>query len=805
MSVRDCIEKMVKVGQIGRTIADQALALEGGLQIGFNQRLGPSTAEAAAAVETARAMAASVAERKMSLAKQAIAFAKAADHQVKHEKGPVAGLLSLLTRDIWGKGSVNVDTQTQVIEAQLFRLFNDGMEALRSRYAGVTQNVAGARNLVRELFGEDTGDEVAKAAAKGWQDASGEAVRRAKDSGRVFTPLDDWRLPQFWTGERMVRRKAEWLTDVRAALDDGGLVLWSKQSYGPAPALERENILEQAFSNITEGGGFGGGASFSNDVRVFRFQNAESYLKLMGKYGPGQDVFGLLTGHLRDAAREIALAEVLGPQHRATFQALLENAKKAEGTLTTGQRLNPVRTIESAWAAERTYDVLTGRANAVQGPLMAGIFGGLRSLSTASRLGSAIISAVTGDSATMALAASHNGIPAARIISGALREMATDADGRALAARLNVVAHSLMDQGLAMRRFEDQIAGPELFQKMASFVVRAQGLAAWTDALKRSFTMEFLGHVSDQAGKQFDALDGSFRGFLERYQISRAEWDALRAAPALEVEGARFFDMDAVTDRRLADKLMGGILDERAYAVLEPDSRIRGVMNGGTQRGTFSGELFRSVGQFKSFAMTMAATHMMRVAAQGPVEARLWNGAAFLGLHMIAGAAGIQAKAMIAGKDPRDMGDQTFWMAALAQSGGLGLYGDLVNSAVSRTGRGWTGDVMGPVVGLVDDVGRLASKQLRSMYEGEPASLGSELARFVKSNTPGSNLWFARLALDRLVWDQLQMAIDPEWRRSFQRIEKKARDDFGQEMWWRPGQTAPARGPMLGAIAGGSR
>lgn len=805
MSVRDCIEKLVKTGQISRTIGDQALALEGGLQEGFNRRLGPTTAEAAAAAETARIMAASVAERRMSLAKQAIAFSKAAEHQAKHEKGPVAGLMSLLVRDIWGRGAVNVDTQTEVVLATLYRQFNGGIEALRSKYAGISQNVASARNLVRELFGEDTGDQTAKIAAKGWQDATGEATRRAKDAGRVFNVLDDWRLPQFWTGERMVRRKEEWLADVRAALDDGSLVLWDKNTYQPAGALERENILETAFRNITEGGGFGGGGSFSQEVRVFRFQSADAYLRLMGKYGPGDDVFGLLTGHLRDASREIALAEVLGPEHRSTFQALLEKARNAEGSLTTRQRLNPVRTMESAWAAERTYDVLTGRANAVQGPLMAGIFGALRSLNTASRLGSAIVSAVTGDSATLALAANHNGIPAARLISGAIREMGSGAEGRALAARLNVVAHAAMDQGLAVRRFEDQIAGPEVFQKMASFVIRSQGLAAWTDTMKRVFTMEFLGHISDQAPKGWKALDDKFRGFLERYDISPAEWDALRTAPALEVEGARFFDTDAVADRALADKLMGGVLDERAYAVLEPDARVRGIMTGGTQKGTFSGELFRSVGQFKSFAMTMATTHMMRIAAQGPVQSRIWNGAAFVGLHIIAGAAAIQTKQMIAGRDPRNMGDTTFWASALAQSGGLGLYGDLLNSAVSRTGRGWTGDVMGPVVGLIDDVGRLASKQLRSTYEGESASLGSEIARFVKSNTPGSNLWFARLALDRLLWDQIQMQIDPDWRQSFRRMEKKARDDFGQEMWWRPGQTAPQRAPMLSAVAGGSR
>ena len=224
--------------------------------------------------------------------------------------------------------------------------------------------------------------------------------------------------------------------------------------------------------------------------------------------------------------------------------------------------------------------------------------------------------------------------------------------------------------------------------------------------------------------------------------------------------------MDAVADRKIAEKLMGGILDERAFAVLEPDERIRAVTTAGTRRGTLVGEIVRSGFQFKSFAITMIATHMMRVFAQGPIESRISRGTAFLGTHIMAGAMAIQAKQIIAGKDPRDMGDRTFWLSALAQGGGLGLYGDLVNSAFSRTGRSFTGDLAGPVLGMVDDGARLLNKGYRAALEGEPSTLGSEMARRLRQNTPGSSLWFARLGIDRLLWDQIQMAIDPDWRRS---------------------------------------
>jgi len=39
---------------------------------------------------------------------------------------------------------------------------------------------------------------------------------------------------------------------------------------------------------------------------------------------------------------------------------------------------------------------------------------------------------------------------------------------------------------------------------------------------------------------------------------------------------------------------MSAVIDERHFAVVEPDSRIRGAMAGGLQRGTIMGEAVRS-------------------------------------------------------------------------------------------------------------------------------------------------------------------------------------------------------------------
>lgn len=56
---------------------------------------------------------------------------------------------------------------------------------------------------------------------------------------------------------------------------------------------------------------------------------------------------------------------------------------------------------------------------------------------------------------------------------------------------------------------------------------------------------------------------------------------------------------------------------------------------------------------------------------------------------------------------------------------------------------------------------------------------------------PGSSIWYARLALDRLMWERLQLLVDPDAEGVFRHMEERARRETGQNFWWRPGQLRP--------------
>ncbi|MFK8251828.1 hypothetical protein [Ancylobacter terrae] len=92
-----------------------------------------------------------------------------------------------------------------------------------------------------------------------------------------------------------------------------------------------------------------------------------------------------------------------------------------------------------------------------------------------------------------------------------------------------------------------------------------------------------------------------------------------------------------------------------------------------------------------------------------PIASRLWNGAAFVTFNLLAGAAPIQARSLLAGKEPESRDTAAFWARSGLQSGSLGVYGDLINASSSRTGRSFICDLAGPAIGAAEEVARLSS------------------------------------------------------------------------------------------------
>jgi hypothetical protein len=229
-------------------------------------------------------------------------------------------------------------------------------------------------------------------------------------------------------------------------------------------------------------------------------------------------------------------------------------------------------------------------------------------------------------------------------------------------------------------------------------------------------------------------------------------------------------------------------------------------MLGQTRPGTLAGEFLRSALQFKSFPVTVMLMHIGRALNQEGAHGKAAYLASFAIGTTLMGALAMQMKDLLKGRDPRDMTDWRFWGAAYLQGGGAGILGDFLYAGLNRADQSFYMNALGGALGsFVDDIARIAGLNIQALDdERKERAIGADLARFVRMNTPGTTLWYARLAKDRLLWDRLQWWADPHAARRFRQAERRALREYEQEFWWAPGEAAPRRAPALQTAIGGA-
>lgn len=134
----------------------------------------------------------------------------------------------------------------------------------------------------------------------------------------------------------------------------------------------------------------------------------------------------------------------------------------------------------------------------------------------------------------------------------------------------------------------------------------------------------------------------------------------------------------------------------------------------------------------------------------------------------------------------------------------MSIYGDFLFAGINQFGRGPGEAIAGPIAGFMGDTAQLVlgdafswADAMGGLKEQKDAKTLSKLVEYAKRYTPGSSLWWARLALERQVFDRLAEVADPNAYASFQRRRDKQRRDFGNDYYWAPGERAPERLPQF--------
>lgn len=678
------------------------------------------------------------------------------------------------------------------------------------------ENPQMTRDLATEIFENasgSTGNAMAKAGAKAWLESIEGMRQRFNNGGGDVGKLDYGYLPQphdqarvRGAGDPAARDK--WVQSIMPQLDRNRYL---QEDGARMTDVQMEGLLGRAWETIATGGlnkmepgkfsGSGAKANAGSESRQIHFKDASSYLEYMGQYGGGS-MYDAMLGHIGGLSRDIGLVERYGPSPENQMRLQMDLAKQADGGTKRSFGMRP----ESYW------DFTSGKTGMADNGNIAQVAQDLRNIQVFGKLAGAVLSSIT-DVGTYFVTTGFNKLSYWESLKSIGKQF--DGDTRDFLTMHGIIAETMVSN---LNRWSGDNIKNTWSGRLANSTMRLSLMNAWTDTLRRSFSMTMMGGLAKMSKNDWLALTEWDRAHLGRKGITADDWDVIRTSQLTQHGGAEFLTPESIRaggDARANEvvaKVLGLITDESEYAVINPDMTTRVLSSGGgMSRGTVRGELARSVAQFKSFPIAMISRHWRRMmeAPQGQAGApalanRLMYGAAMMTSLTALGAVAYQTKQMTQGKDPADMTTPKFWTRAMAQGGGMGIVGDfLLTDPTENPGDATANaikNVAGPTVGSFFDIGyKLGVENIYEAAKGKDTHAAAEAIRIGRSHLPYLNLWYAKAAIDHAGLHALQENLSPGY---LGRMEQRARRDWNQEYYWRPGTGLPQRAPDLSAVAG---
>jgi hypothetical protein len=717
---------------------------------------------------------------------------------------------------LWGKSSYaaasrsfleSVYTRQQALERRITLAIAQEIEAFRSKNAGITQDTEGFARVVEHLLGKESADAQTRAFAESIRAQFDNMHKMYTQAGGIMGRLTNY-FPQSHNPVLVGRVSfQEWLDFITPKLDmsrmvDGvtGLPLNRAEFLEAMEAVYngiRTNGLDEVAELAAKGGqrfGKGALATKRNLSRFLHFKDADSFLQYNAKFGTGEaGLFDAMMGHISTMTRDIAILQEMGPKPEATI------ARMQLGSMADGAWPQAKQTLQGM------YDTLAGR-NGYSGELP----GWYRATSNlqhwlrSSLLGGAPVSALS-DTFYAGFTARMNGLPVSRVIAeyGKLINPASDADRR-IARRIAFVAGASNGSSIAQARFADDLGHGGTFAWLSNFTNRASGLAAMTDAVRQSIVLSTQGFFAEARALNmaFAELDPNMKAALKRWGMDENDYKIIIGSnPHAEEGGADFIRPEDVAQRapETARKYEMWLTDMAQTASNEPRLLTRAITTGAVfgeaRQGTGLRATASSVMMFKSFGITVVLNHLLpslRHAASAQGADRLTRLLPMLIGTTVMGALAIQAKDVLYGKTTRTMDDPKFWMAAMTQGGGFGIFGDFLFSDSSRFNQNWQTTLLGPVFGFANDGFRVFQGNFsKALEEDEETKFMADFSQFASRYIPAVKLWYTRLLLERTVLDQVQRMADPLYDTRMSRIESKMMREKEQEFWWAPGERLP--------------
>ncbi|WP_019652267.1 hypothetical protein [Variovorax atrisoli] len=676
------------------------------------------------------------------------------------------------------------------------------------------------RDLATEIYRNgdgSTGNKIAAEGAKAYLNVIEGLRQRFNSAGGDVGRLEYGYIPQPHDAAKVrgagdAAAREAWVDRIAPLLDRSRYVLEDGSRMGDA---EFRALLGRAWETISsdgankrEPGAFGGNGAKANagsESRQIHFKDADSYMAYMKDFGTGS-MYDAVIGHVGRMARDIGLIERYGPNPNSQMRLQFDLADRADGGIKRDFGLRP----QSYW------DQLNGTAGTPQSAKLAQLGTDARNIQTFGKLGSAVISSIT-DLGTFMTTTGYNKLGYWDAIAN-LGKTAASKDARDFMTTHGIIAESMIGD---MNRWTGDNIRQTWSGRLANSTMKLSLMNAWTDTLRRAFSLTMMQGLARMSKTEWGKLTEWDRTLMERRGITEADWQVITKADLTEFGGKQHLTPEAIratNDDRASEvvaKVLGLIQNESEFAVLNPDLATKTLASGGaTQRGTVRGELARSVMQFKSFPIAMVSRHWRRMLeapqvtdGSAPVLAnRVMYAGALMVTTTALGAIALQAKQLVAGKDPIDMQGPhagKFWTKAVAQGGGLSIVGDFLLADSTDQPGGFVSNaaksVLGPALGSVFELASIGKTNIDRKLAGKTTHTAAESLQWARANTPYTGIWYARAALDHAGLHALQENLSPGY---LGKMKARSAKDFGQSYWWNPGTGMPDRAPDFGKAVG---
>jgi hypothetical protein len=530
-----------------------------------------------------------------------------------------------------------------------------------------------------------------------------------------------------------------------------------------------------------------------NRDRFLYYAGGDAWNAMQKKYGAG-NVHEQVIGMIDAMAKDISLLMKLGPNPESMKSFVNKEALGRGAELDAAAGANQrkeLSTVKRRLAVmEDEYNIHARHVPTLEGNGPVQAFASVRSLAVNALLGSIFIPSFISDTFNARAVNNLFNMPTAK----AMREYFSEAVITAEKKQEAITSGVIFEHGISLAtnriRYMGLMDGPAWIRNIGEFTYRMGLTSLHTQIARNAAGKSFQAVLYGARETAFDDLP--FAGFLVENGVTKADWDAMRAVPVYEWNGAKVL---RPVDLWKSGNVDAGVRMSNAMQmylrsrVIDPSLRTRAALGEAIDPNTVKGQSWRTVTSLASFPVEVFFNHLQRI-AHAPNKMTMM--ARYFTWMTVGGMFITNAKAVFNGSNPYWGQDENgefnpftargvdFLGRSVVNGGSLGILGDTLFNTINIANSGFRPG--NPTEEYFESLLKLTLGNAGKAVTGEETKVAADALDFAKKNIP--EFWQTKLLVRRYLTDELLREADPAaWER-----KKKYEQEVQEGVWWGMGE-----------------